>query len=138
MRANASSRPARPIDCGERHFTIFFEQFRGALRILRGLGHVALLRRLRIEQENVRTAFDYALTTSGLGEKAVELAGAMSLGRRGCPMRSAPPVSKFACTTNSFPKGRRTLSGYGKPASTAGSSLPATTEFGTTNLRNEP
>src|SRR4030095_6891550 len=61
----------------ERHFTFFFEQFRGALRILRGPGQVALLRRLRIEQENVRTALDYALTSSGLGEKAVELAGAL-------------------------------------------------------------
>ena len=61
----------------ERHFEFFFEQFRGALRILRGPGQVALLRRLRIEQENVRTALDCALTSSGLGEKAVELAGAL-------------------------------------------------------------
>ena len=61
----------------ERHFEFFFDQFRGALRILRGPGQVALLRRLRIEQENVRTALDCALTSSGLGEKAVELAGAL-------------------------------------------------------------
>jgi predicted ATPase/DNA-binding winged helix-turn-helix (wHTH) protein len=61
----------------ERHFEFFFDQFHGALRILRGPGQVALLRRLRIEQENVRSALDCALTSSGLGQKAVELAGAL-------------------------------------------------------------
>ena len=61
----------------ERHFEFFFDLFHGALRILRGPDQVALLRRLRIEQENVRTALECALTSSALGEKAVELAGAL-------------------------------------------------------------
>ena len=61
----------------ERHFEFFFDQFHGAWRILRGPGQVALLRRLRPEQENVGAALEYALTTSALGEKAVELAGAL-------------------------------------------------------------
>ena len=61
----------------ERHFEFFFNEFRGAQPILRGHGQVALLRRLRIEQENVRAALEWSLTSSALAQKGVELAGAL-------------------------------------------------------------
>jgi predicted ATPase/DNA-binding winged helix-turn-helix (wHTH) protein len=61
----------------ERHFEFCFNEFRGAQPILRGHGQVALLRRLRIEQENVRAALEWSLTSSALAEKGVELAGAL-------------------------------------------------------------
>ena len=61
----------------ERHFEFFFDEFRGALIILRGAGQVRCLRRLRIEQENVRAALEWALMSSALIEKGVELAGAL-------------------------------------------------------------
>src|SRR6266853_377354 len=53
----------------ERHFEFFFNEFRGALPILRGHGQVPCLRRLRMEQENVRAALEWALTSSALGQK---------------------------------------------------------------------
>ena len=61
----------------ERHFDFFFNEFRGALPILRGHGQLPCLRRLGIEQENVRAGLEWALTSSALGEKGVELAGAL-------------------------------------------------------------
>src|SRR5712692_3774729 len=61
----------------ERHFEFFYNEFRGALPILRHHHQLACLRRLRIEQENVRAALEWALTSSALGEKGVELAGAL-------------------------------------------------------------
>jgi predicted ATPase len=61
----------------ERHFEFFFNEFRGALPILRHHHQLACLRRLRIEQENVRAALEWALTSSALAEKGVELAGAL-------------------------------------------------------------
>jgi predicted ATPase len=61
----------------ERHFEFFFSEFRGAMPLLRGSRQLQCLRRLRIEQENVRTALDWSLTSSGLAEKGVELAGAL-------------------------------------------------------------
>lgn len=61
----------------ERHFEFYFTAFRGALPILSHHGQVACLRRLRIEQENVRTALEWALTTRAFAEKGVELAGAL-------------------------------------------------------------
>jgi non-specific serine/threonine protein kinase len=61
----------------ERHFEFFFNEFRGVLPILRHHHQLACLRRLRIEQENVRAALEWALTSSALGEKGVELAGAL-------------------------------------------------------------
>ena len=61
----------------ERHFEFFFNEFRGALPILRHHDQLACLRRLRIEQENVRAALEWALTSSALAEKGVELAGAL-------------------------------------------------------------
>jgi non-specific serine/threonine protein kinase len=47
------------------------------LPILRHHHQLACLRRLRIEQENVRAALEWALTSSALAEKGVELAGAL-------------------------------------------------------------
>ena len=61
----------------ERHFEFFFNEFRGALPILRHHDQLPCLRRLRIEQENVRAALEWALTSSALAEKGVELAGAL-------------------------------------------------------------
>jgi non-specific serine/threonine protein kinase len=60
-----------------RHFEFFFNEFRGAMPILRHHAQLPCLRRLRIEQENVRAALEWALTSSALGEKGVELAGAL-------------------------------------------------------------
>ena len=45
--------------------------------ILRHHGQLPCLRRLRIEQENVRAALEWALTSTALAEKGVELAGAL-------------------------------------------------------------
>jgi non-specific serine/threonine protein kinase len=61
----------------ERHFEFFFNEFRGVLPILSHHGQLPCLRRLRIEQENVRAALEWALTSSALAEKGVELAGAL-------------------------------------------------------------
>ena len=61
----------------DRHFEFFFNEFRGALPILRHHDQLPCLRRLRIEQENVRAALEWALTSSALAEKGVELAGAL-------------------------------------------------------------
>jgi predicted ATPase len=61
----------------ERHFEFFFNEFRGALPILRHHGQLPCLRRLRIEQENVRAALEWALTSASLAEQGVELAGAL-------------------------------------------------------------
>jgi len=61
----------------ERHFEFFYNEFRGALPVLRHHHQLACLRRLRIEQENVRAALEWALTSSALAEKGVELAGAL-------------------------------------------------------------
>jgi non-specific serine/threonine protein kinase len=61
----------------ERHFEFFFDQFQGAHPILRGHGQVPLLRRLRMEQENVRAALEWSLTSPVPGDKGVELAGAL-------------------------------------------------------------
>jgi non-specific serine/threonine protein kinase len=61
----------------DQHFEFFFNEFRGVLPILRHHHQLACLRRLRIEQENVRAALEWALTSSALAEKGVELAGAL-------------------------------------------------------------
>ena len=45
--------------------------------ILRHHDQLTCLRRLRIEQENVRAALDWALDVAGLADKGVELAGAL-------------------------------------------------------------
>ena len=61
----------------DRHFEFFFNEFRGALPILRHHHQLPCLRRLRIEQENVRGALEWSLTSPALAEKGVELAGAL-------------------------------------------------------------
>jgi non-specific serine/threonine protein kinase len=61
----------------ERHFEFFFNEFRGVLPILRHHNQLPCLRRLRVEQENVRAALEWALTSSALAEKGLELAGAL-------------------------------------------------------------
>jgi predicted ATPase/DNA-binding winged helix-turn-helix (wHTH) protein len=61
----------------QRHFEFFFNEFRGVLPILRHHNQLPCLRRLRIEQENVRAALECALTSASLAEKGVELAGAL-------------------------------------------------------------
>lgn len=61
----------------ERHFEFYFKEFHGVLPILSHHGQLRCLRRLRIEQENVRTALDWALTSQALAQKGVELAGAL-------------------------------------------------------------
>ena len=61
----------------DRHFEFFFNEFRGVLPILRHHHQLPCLRRLRIEQENVRAALEWSLTSSALAEKGVELAGAL-------------------------------------------------------------
>ena len=44
----------------DRRFEFYFNQFRGALPILRHHDQVACLKRLRIEQENIRSALEWA------------------------------------------------------------------------------
>ena len=61
----------------DRHFEFFFSEFRGVMPILRGPRQLQCLQRVRIEQENVRAALEWALTSSALAEKGVELAGAL-------------------------------------------------------------
>jgi len=61
----------------ERHFEFFFNEFRGVLPILRHHHQLPCLRRLRTEQENVRAALEWGLTSSAFRESAVELAGAL-------------------------------------------------------------
>ena len=61
----------------ERHFEFFFNEFRGASPILRHHNQLSCLRRLRIEQENVRAALEWALGSPVLAQKGAELAGAL-------------------------------------------------------------
>ena len=61
----------------ERHFEFFFNEFRGVMPVLRHHHQLPCLRRLRIEQENIRAALEWALTSPALAEKGVELAGAL-------------------------------------------------------------
>ena len=61
----------------EHHFEFFFNEFRGALPVLSHHGQLPCLRRLRIEQENIRAALDWALRSNVQAEQGVELAGAL-------------------------------------------------------------
>jgi len=61
----------------DRHFDFYFDEFRGALPILSHHGQLPCLRRLRVEQENVRAALEWGLRSPVLAAKAVELAGAL-------------------------------------------------------------
>jgi predicted ATPase/DNA-binding winged helix-turn-helix (wHTH) protein len=60
-----------------RQFEFFYDEFRHALPRLRGHGQQAYLRRLRIEQENLRCALEFSLTSPDLAEKGTELAAAL-------------------------------------------------------------
>jgi non-specific serine/threonine protein kinase len=61
----------------ERHFEFFFTEFRGVLPVLRHHHQLPWLRRLLLEQDNVRAALEWALPSPTLAEKGVELAGAL-------------------------------------------------------------
>ena len=61
----------------DQHFEFFFNEFRGSLPILRNGDQLRGLRRLRLEQENVRAALEWGLGSPPLLEKGVELAGAL-------------------------------------------------------------
>ena len=64
-------------DVRDSHFAFFHREFREALHTLSGPNQAACLRRLQIEQENVRAALEWGLSSPALGEKAVELVGAL-------------------------------------------------------------
>ncbi len=59
------------------HFEYFFTEFRDSRAILQGHGQVGLLKRLRLEQDNVRAALEWALASPRLAANALELAGAL-------------------------------------------------------------
>ena len=60
-----------------RHFDFFYQQFRGALPMLRHHHQLAWLRRIGLEQENVRAALDWGLSSAEQQDRGVELAGAL-------------------------------------------------------------
>ena len=64
-------------ECRRRHFEFFFQEFRGALPILRHHHQLACLRRVGIEQDNVRAALDWGLGAPEGDYRGVELAGAL-------------------------------------------------------------
>ena len=59
-----------------RHFEFFYREFRGALPLLRHHHQLACLRRVGLEQDNLRAALDWGLAMPG-DERGVELAGAL-------------------------------------------------------------
>ena len=61
----------------DRHFEFYFNEFRGALPILRHHDQVTCLRRLRVEQENIRSALEWGLSSLPYMEQGLELAGAL-------------------------------------------------------------
>ena len=70
-----------PPDAGERlrtrHAGFFANQFRDALSVLRGAGQLPYLAQLQAEQENVRTALEWALASSPLAAQGVALTGSL-------------------------------------------------------------
>jgi len=64
-------------ECRRRHFEFFFQEFRGALPILRHHHQLAGLRRVGIELDNVRAALDWGLGAPEGDHRGVELAGAL-------------------------------------------------------------
>jgi non-specific serine/threonine protein kinase len=62
----------------QRHFSFFFNEFRDVFRRTRHHDQLHWLRRLRIEQENVRAALEWALSCPPFAGQAVELSGALS------------------------------------------------------------
>jgi non-specific serine/threonine protein kinase len=80
VRQYASERLAQAGDADrvrERHFEFFFNEFRGVSPILAHHDQLACLRRLRLEQGNLRTALEWGLTSFARTEEGVELAGAL-------------------------------------------------------------
>ena len=61
----------------QRHFDYLFAQFSSAMSRLRGPEELPLLRRLRLEQDSVRAALEWALDTPELHVQAVQLATAL-------------------------------------------------------------
>jgi predicted ATPase/DNA-binding winged helix-turn-helix (wHTH) protein len=61
----------------DRHFEFFLNEFRAVLPILRHHDQLHCLRRLRMEQENVRAALEWSLTSPALAGKGLELAAAL-------------------------------------------------------------
>jgi predicted ATPase/DNA-binding winged helix-turn-helix (wHTH) protein len=61
----------------ERHFEFFFNAFRGVFRLTRHHEQLYWLGRVQIEQDNIRAALDWALSSAELSDKAVELSGAL-------------------------------------------------------------
>jgi non-specific serine/threonine protein kinase len=61
----------------ERHFEFFFNEFRDVLELTQHHEQLTWLRRVQLEQENVRAALDWALSCSAFAPRAVELSGAL-------------------------------------------------------------
>ena len=61
----------------DKHFAFFFNEYRGALPILRGPDQLLCLRRLHVERDNMRAALEWSVTSARLAEKGLELAGAL-------------------------------------------------------------
>jgi tetratricopeptide (TPR) repeat protein len=61
----------------ERHFQFFCDEFRGMTPILRLHGQLRGLKRVQSEQENLRAALEWALTSPPYAEQGLELAGAL-------------------------------------------------------------
>jgi len=61
----------------ERHFKYVFDRFRGSQPVLRGADQQSRLDQLRVEQENVRAALDWAFDPSGAAACGAELAAAL-------------------------------------------------------------
>jgi predicted ATPase/DNA-binding winged helix-turn-helix (wHTH) protein len=60
-----------------RHFDFFFNEFRDSFTILRRERQLPRLHQLREEQENIRAALEWAITSPDLADEAVEFAGAL-------------------------------------------------------------
>jgi non-specific serine/threonine protein kinase len=60
-----------------RHFEFFFHEFRGVLHRTRHHEQLHWLRRLQVEQDSIRAALDWGLSSPAFADKAVELAGAL-------------------------------------------------------------
>jgi predicted ATPase/DNA-binding winged helix-turn-helix (wHTH) protein len=59
------------------HFEFFFHEFRGVLHRTRHHEQLHWLRRLQVEQDSIRAALDWGLSSPAFADKAVELAGAL-------------------------------------------------------------
>ena len=61
----------------DRHFTFFYTEFRDGLHTLGGPHQARWLKLVQLEQENLRAALDWGLSSPPLEQRAVELAGAL-------------------------------------------------------------